>query len=62
MHRCMISTEAVFVVAIVDSNLNRYRCVYQTNDGGRNSDEIGVPAVSGTSEPAGEPNISPSPT
>ena len=61
VHRCMVSTEAVFVIAIVDSNLNRHRCVYQTNDGGRDSDEIGVPAVSGTSEPAGDPpNISPS--
>ena len=61
VHRCMVSTEAVLVIAIVDSNLNRHRCVYQTNDGGRDSDEIGVPAVSGTSEPAGDPpNISPS--
>ena len=61
VHGCMISTEAILVIAIVDSNLNRHRCVYQTNDGGRNSDEIGVPSISGTSEAAGEPpNISPS--
>ena len=55
MHGCMISTEAVFIIAIIDSNLNRHRCVYQTNDSGRNSDEVCVSAVRGTSESAGDP-------
>ena len=55
MHRCMIGTETVFIIAIIDSNLNRHRCVYQTNDSGRNSDEVCVSAVRGTSESAGAP-------
>lgn len=52
MHRGMVSTQAVLIVAIVDSHFDRHRCVNQTNDSGRNSDEVCVPAVSGTSESA----------
>ena len=28
MYGCVVSTEAVFVVAVIDSNLDRHRCVY----------------------------------
>lgn len=52
MHRCVVGSEAVFVVAIVDGNLDRDGCVDQTNDGGRHSNEIGVPAIRRTREPA----------
>lgn len=52
MHRCVISTQAVLIIAIVDSNLDRHGSVDQTNHRGRHSDEIGVPAVGGTSESA----------
>ena len=47
----MVGTQTVFVVAIVDSDLDGYRCVYQANDSRRYSDEVGVPTVRGTSEP-----------
>ncbi len=46
----MIGTQTVFVVAIVDRDLDRHRCVYQANDSGRDADEVGVSSVSGTSE------------
>ena len=51
MHWCMVCTKPVLVVAIVDSNLDRHRSVYQTNDSSRHPDEVGVPAIGGTSEP-----------
>ncbi len=47
----MVCTETVLVVAIVDGNLDGDGCVYQANDSGRDSDEVGVSSVSGTSEP-----------
>lgn len=53
--RCMICSQAVLVVAVIDSNLDRHRGVNQANDSGWYSDEVGVPAVGGTSEPAGYP-------
>lgn len=56
MHRCMIGTKSILIVAIVDNHFDRHRCVYQTNDSDRNSDEVGVPAVSGTSESTEPPN------
>ena len=47
----VVGTKTILIVAIVDSNLDRHRCVYQANDSRRHSDEVGVPAVRGTSEP-----------
>ena len=52
VHGSMVCTKAILVIAIIDGNLDRHRGVYQTNDSGRHSDEIGVPAICGTSEPA----------
>ena len=48
----MVSAKSILIIAIVDCDLDRHRCVYQTNDSGRDSDEVGVPAVRGTSESA----------
>ena len=53
MHRCMVCTQTVFVVAIVDSYLDRHRRVNQTNDSRWDPDIIGVPTIGSTSEPAG---------
>ena len=50
MDRCMICSQAVLVVAVIDSDFDGYRGVNQANDGGGYSDEVGVPAVGGTSE------------
>lgn len=52
MHGSVVSSEAVLVVSIVDGNLDRHGCVNQTDDGGGHSNEVGVPAIRGTSEPS----------
>ena len=48
----MISSQSVFIVAIVDGYLNRYRRVNQTNDGGWNSDKVCISTIGRTSEAA----------
>jgi hypothetical protein len=50
MDRSVVGAESVLVVAIIDSNLDRNRCVNQTDDRGRNSDKVGVPSVCRTSK------------
>ncbi len=50
VHRSMVSSETVLVVAIVDRNLDRDGRVDQADDGGGNTDEIGVPAVDSACE------------
>lgn len=45
VNRSMIGSETVLVVAVVDGNLDRDRCINQTNYGGGNSNEISVAAV-----------------
>ena len=58
VNRCVVRSKTVFVVAIVDGNLDRHRGVNQANDSGRDSDEVGVPAVCGTGESAGTIRVS----
>ena len=58
MHWCVIGTESILIVAIVDCYLDRHRSVYQANDSGRDSDEVGVPAIGGTSESAQPKKVS----
>lgn len=50
VHGCVVSTETVLVVAIVDGNLDRDRSIDQTNDGGWDADVVGVASVRSTSE------------
>ena len=41
----VVSTEAILVVSVIDSNLDRYRCVDQPYDCGRYPYKIGVATV-----------------
>ena len=50
VNRCVVSTETVLVVAVVDGDLDGHRGVNETNNGGRDTDEVGVPSVRSTSE------------
>lgn len=50
VHRGVVSSKAVLVVAIVDSNLDTDTSIDQTDDSGGNSDEVGIPAVCGASK------------
>lgn len=43
---CVVGTEAVLVVAIVDTDFDGDRGVDQANDGSGNADEVGVATVS----------------
>ena len=52
MHRCMVSTQAVLVVAIIDGYFDRDRGINETDDGGGNADEVGVSPVCRTCKPA----------
>jgi len=47
---CVVGTETVLVVAVVDTDLDRDGCVNQADNGGGNADEVGVAAVCGTSK------------
>lgn len=42
---CVVGTETVLVVAVVDTDLDGDGSVNQANDGGGNADEVGVAAV-----------------
>lgn len=48
MHRGVVGTQSVLVVAIVDGNLDTDTGVDQANDCRRDTDEVGVSPVSGT--------------
>ena len=50
VHRSMVSTQPVLVVAVVNGNLNTDTGVDKTNDCGRNTDVVGAPAVGSTSK------------
>lgn len=50
VHGCVVGTETVLVVAIVDGNLDRDRSIDQTNNGGWDTDVVGVASVRSTSE------------
>jgi hypothetical protein len=46
--RSVVCAETVLVVGVVDADLDRDGCIDQANDGGGNTDEVGVAAVGGT--------------
>ena len=46
----VVSTKAVFVVAVVDGDLDADRGINETDHGGRNADVVRVAAVRGTGE------------
>ena len=50
MHRRVIGSETILVVAVIDGHFDGYGRVNQTNHSGRNANEVGVPAISGASE------------
>jgi len=47
---CVVSTETVLVVAVVNGNLDGDGGINETNDGGGDTDVVGVSAVCGASE------------
>jgi len=49
VHRCVVCTQTVLVVAIVDGDLDRDRGVDQSNDSGWDTDVVGVSSVRSTS-------------
>lgn len=46
----MVCTKSVLIISIVDSNLDGDRRVDQSNDCGRDSNEVGVSSIRRTSE------------
>ena len=48
----MVGPKSVFVVSVVNSYLDRDRGVNQPDDGSWDSNEVGVPTVGRTCEPA----------
>lgn len=50
VHGSVVGTQTVLVVAVVDGDLDGDGSVNETNDGGRNTNVVGVSAVGGTSE------------
>lgn len=50
VHGSVVGTQTVLVVGVVDTNLDRDGSVDKTNNGGGNTDEVGVSAVRSTSE------------
>ena len=50
VHGSVVGTKTVLVVVVVDTNLDRDGSVNETNDGGGNTDEVGVSAVGSTCE------------
>jgi len=50
VHWGVVSTETVLVIAVVDSDLDGDGSVNETNDGGWNTDVVGVAAVGSTGE------------
>jgi hypothetical protein len=51
MHWGMINTKAVFIGSIVNSDHDRHRCIYQTDDSGGYTNEIGVTSIRCACEP-----------
>lgn len=47
---CVVGTETILVVAVVDADLDRDGGVNEANDGGGDTDEVGVSAVGSASE------------
>lgn len=57
LHRCVVGTEPVFIVAIIHSYFDRYGCINQSNDRCWDSNIIGVPAIRGACEAAGQKSV-----
>lgn len=51
VHGCMVGTQSVLVVAVVDTDLDADTGVDQTNDGGGDTDVVGGSSVCSTSKP-----------
>lgn len=50
MNRGVVSTQPVLVIAVVNSDLDTDASINETNDSGRDTDEVCVPAVRSTRE------------
>lgn len=50
LHGSVVGTQTVLVLAVVDGDLDGDGGIDETDDGGRDTDEVGVAAVGGTSE------------
>ena len=50
MDWCVIRSQPILAVTIIDRNLDRYGGIDETNDSGRNPDEVGVTSVRGASK------------
>ena len=50
VHRGVVRSETVLVVAVVDSDLDTDAGIDQANDGSWDTDEVGVPSVGGASK------------
>jgi hypothetical protein len=50
VHWCMVSTQSVLVVAVVDGDLDTDTGIDQANDGGWDTDVVGSPSVGRTSK------------
>lgn len=50
MHWCVVGTESVFVVAVVDGNLDADTGINEANDSSGNTDVVGRPSVGRTSK------------
>lgn len=46
MHRCMVCSKAVLVVAIVHGDLDADTSINETNNCRRNANEVGIPSIS----------------
>jgi hypothetical protein len=54
VHGSMVSSQPVLVVAVINGNLDTDTGVDKTNDGGGDTDVVGVPAVRSTSKSGGD--------
>lgn len=57
LHWGMVSTQSVLVIAIVDGNFNRHRCVDQANNSRWDSDEVRVASVRSTCKPVFQQSV-----
>jgi hypothetical protein len=57
LHRCVVGTQPVFIVAIIHSYFDRNGRINQSNDRCWDSNIIGVPAIRGACEAAGQKSV-----
>lgn len=48
MNRCVIGAQAILVISIIDTDLDRNRCINQTDNSGGNTNEVTVSSIGGT--------------